>query len=495
MLEHKILAFDFGIDNGRCVLGTLNNNVLTVEVLHSFKTSELKIANTYKWNIYNLYEQILISLKLYSDRYGGELSAIGIDTWGLDFGFLDDKGQLIGLPNSPRHFNLDMAEGVLEENLGIRRAHELTGIPILRTSALNQLIDMCRRGELSAKYGKRMLFIGDILNYFLTGSSACELSSATCSGLVDSNTKQWSEEIFDIFEIPEVFMTDIVKPGTKIGSLSESISKFCGLSQDIPVISPLSLNLISSSASIPKTNGNVAYLSAGFQGICAIETEKPIINDLTFKFGVGNVQSIFGKNLLIKQTKGLGLISRCQRDWQAEFGFFSYSELMDYAYNSQPFAGVVDVDDPIFENTLHFPKAIVQYLERSGQQEVGYSSIGQISRILFESLALKFKYHLEQIKKTSFKNFDSLHIVGRGSQNNLLCQFCSNLTNTEIIAGPVEASAIGNILVQAYGLKLIGSIDEMRQIVSNSFEFATYKPMHVKEWSEQYSKFLKICNL
>ncbi len=495
MIENRFLAVDIGIDNGRCVLGILSDGHLRLDELYTFKTNVLKINGSYKWNVYGLYEHIIHALKFYSSRYGDELSSIGIDAWGLDFGILDDKGQLMGLPNHPKSLSMDLSEGVMEENLGKRRFHELSGIPWLMHSTANQLIDLCRRGELCTKYGKRLLFISDILNYFLTGSGACELSVAQISGLMDAKTRQWSGEMFDVFDIPDNFMSDLITPGQKVGTLSPSISNYCGIKQGTPVIAPVSLNLLCASVAVPQRSGTVAYLSPGSQGVCGVETEKEIINDLSYKYDIGNVKSIFGRNVLIKQTKGLGLLKECRNSWQAEFGLFSYNELIDYACNSIPFAGVVDVDDPMFDTAVHMPKAIAQYLERSSQSLTGYNNIGQISRILLESLALKYRYHFEQLKKTSLKSFDCLHTVGRGSYNALVNQFCANLLNMPVVAGPAEASAVGNMLVQAAGLGLLHCLDEMRAIVESSFELKTFYPMHVPAWDDQYEKFLKICNL
>lgn len=487
---HNFLAFDFGAESGRAILGSLKQGKLELQQLHRFPTGILKIGKNCHWNIYRLYEEVVRSLKICATDIDMAPEALAFDTWGVDYGLLSSNGDILSLPHAYRDPRTDNAMEEVFSRIPKEEIYELTGIQFMQLNSLFQLYATKRDKPEYLDMAEKLLFIPDLMNYLLCGSKKTEFSFATTSQLYNPKTKTWAKEIFEALNIPLSIMPDIVQPGTIIGQLHDHISQETGIN-NMPVVAVASHDTASAVVGIPAEDDNFAYISSGTWSLMGLENKEPVINDTVMNLNLTNEGGAEGTFRFLKNIMGLWLLQQSKKAWDDKHRY-DYANLVELSKEAQPFYCLIDPDHHDFLNPPNMPEAIVNYIKKTGQKAP--ENHAQIVRCIFDSLALKYRYTLDALKKASPKRIDRIHIIGGGAQNQLLCQFTANATGVPVVAGPYEATAIGNIMMQALALGYVDSLQEIRTIIRNSFEtqIKVYHPEFIKEWNDAYERFLTL---
>ncbi len=482
MPAHNILAVDLGAESGRAILGTIEDGQLRIREITRFPNRMVQVSGGLHWDVINLCEEITNSLKACR---GEELESIGLDTWGVDFALLDRDGEFLGLPYTYRD---SRTEGIMEEFFTLipqKQVYQLTGIQFLQFNTLFQLFAMARENSPLLKKAQDLLFIPDIFNYLLTGEKKTEFSIATTSQLYNPRKKDWDEELFAALGISRDIMQQIIPPGTVIGGISRDIRRKTGL-QKLSVVAPATHDTGSAVAAVPATGRDWAFISSGTWSLMGIETCEPIITDKARDFNFTNEGGVGGTFRFLKNIMGLWLVQRCRN----ALGSYTYEDLMRLAADAAPFKSIINPDGTEFFNPPDMTEAVRRFCRESGQPVP--ESPGEIVRCILESLALQYRRVLNQLHEVQSRRINVINIVGGGVNNKLLCQFAADATGLPVIAGPVEAAAVGNILTQALALGYVGSIAEVRDIVRRSFELLRYEPRQTGLWDEAYQRFQNI---
>lgn len=485
----KLLAFDYGASSGRAILGQFDGSRLTLDEVHRFSNDPVFVPDSLYWDILRLFYELKQGIMKAASHAGKDISSIGIDTWGVDFGLLDKNGKLLG---NPLHYRDSNTEGMMEKVFSIVPDHEVyerTGIQFMPINTLYQMFSMKLSESPLLKNASTMLFIPDLLRYFLTGEKTCEYTIASTSQMLNAGSGNWDTELLDKLNIPTDILTEIIDPGTITGKLTEKISNELMVDQ-IPIVAVAEHDTGSAVISVPSSDKTSAYLSSGTWSLLGVESSKPVINKITFETNYTNEGGYDRSIRLLKNIMGLWIFQECKRTWDKEGTPMSFSELADLIHSAKPFASLIDPDDSSFLSPGGMPDRIRSYCEKTGQPVPVTKA--EIVRCIMESLALKYRMAVEELEKIVGYKISSIHIVGGGSKNSVLSQFTANATNKRIIAGPVEATAAGNILVQLIAMKEIKSIDEGRELIRKSFSLEEYLPQ--ENWDEAYSRFRDIIN-
>ena len=480
----KYIAVDLGAESGRVMLGSVSADKLALEEVHRFSNGPLEEAGTLRWDFERLLSEIKAGIGKAVKQAGSGVSGIGVDSWGVDFGLLDAEGKLI---EKPYHYRDSRTNAMMDkafELMGKRKIYESTGIQFMQLNSLYQVLAMRLANSEALSKTKQLIFIGDLFSYFLCGQAFGEYSLASTSQMMDMKTGRWSKAIFDELSLPIEIMPDIVETGTVVGKLTKPIADELGCDQ-IPVIATASHDTASAVAAVPaEQDNNWAYLSSGTWSLMGVEVSRAIVNDKTFKYEFTNEGGVENTIRLLKNIMGLWLMQECRRQWQREGVELSYPEMTDMAQKAEPFARHIEVDYSGFLAPGDMPERINSYLAETGQKTI--DDKGQMMRVILESLALKYRVVMERLEDITGQTIECLHIVGGGIQNELLCQFTANAIGKKVVAGPIEATASGNLLIQAKAAGQIKTLAELRKIVRNSFELKEYKPQEASLWEEQY---------
>jgi len=485
------LAFDLGAESCRAILGNLDdNNKLQIKQLHRSPNRMINVRDTLHWDILGIYREMLTGLNIAAAQCGDTTESIGIDTWGVDFGLFDNQGKLIGNPVAYRDHRRVMAMDEFLSKISREQLYELTASQTSYINSIFELYSLARDKSPQLSIAKDLLFIPDIFNYFLTGKKSTEFTFATTSQLYNIRTDSWEKEIFTQLGVSYDIMQKIIRHGTIIDTVESKICKEICLNE-IPVIAVGSHDTASAVAACPLPGDNAAYISSGTWSLMGIESKKPIISDTAFKYNFTNEGGICDTFRVLKNLTGLWLLQEYRRE-EEKIQEYSYSELSNIGLNTSSISSVIDPDSPEFIKPKSMACAIADYCQSTGQARP--QSTGEFVRIILESLALAYRYTLSQIEEISGRKITQINIIGGGSQNQVLCQFAADCTGLPVYAGPVEATAIGNILVQAMALGRIKSHNELREIVKRSFPLIIYEPRHTAYWDESYARFLRIKN-
>jgi rhamnulokinase len=486
--EKRYIAVDLGAESGRVMIGSVSNDKLVLEEIHRFGNGPIEEEGSLKWDFKKLLSEIKSGISKASKKAGNTVAGIGVDSWGVDFGLLDADGSLI---ENPYHYRDSRTNGVMEkafELLSKREIYENTGLQFMQLNSVYQLLAMRLANSHALAKAKSLIFMADLVSYFLCGEIFAEYSLASTSQFMDMRTGRWSQEVLDRLSLPIDIVPEVVKPGTIVGRLTPEIQKELGCGP-IPVIAIGSHDTASAVAGVPAGERQWAYLSSGTWSLMGAEIPEAIINNKTFQYEFTNEGGVENTIRLLKNIMGLWLMQECRRHWRKEGTDLSYDELTKLAEKSEPFAGFLNVDDSTFLAPGDMPKRINEYLARTGQKTT--QDKGQLNRMIMESLALKYRHVMDAIEDVTGKRIEVLHIVGGGIKNKQLCQFTANATSKKVIAGPIEATASGNVLMQAKAAGQIETLSRARQIVRNSFGLREYLPLDTALWQKQYEKTAK----
>ncbi len=487
---HKYLAFDLGASSGRGIIATLANGKISLREMNRFYNGMTNIHGSLFWDMYRLYDDIKRGI-IACVNEGEKPDCIALDTWGVDYGLFGEDGNLLGVPYAYRDHRTDTAIQEVFEVMPKEKLYELTGIQFQQFNTVFQLWAAKRDKLPIMSLAKDLLFIPDIIDYFLTGVKKAEFTFATTSQLYNPHKGGWEKEIFDTLGLPFEIMQDIVAPGTVIGELTGKVCDETGIDA-VKVAAVASHDTGSAIVAIPASNDNFAYISSGTWSLMGIETKIPVISSKSLEYNITNEGGVENTFRVLKNIMGMWLIQECKRIWGNQGKDYSYPELVEMAEKSTPFKIILDPDDKSFYNPDDMTVAIADFCKKTNQPVP--ESPGDFARCIYDSLALKYRYTLDQLREVSDKQIDKIHIIGGGSQNELLCQFTANASGMPVVAGPAEGTAIGNIMVQAMALGHVKSLGEARQIIQNSFEFKQYEPQDITEWKGAYETFLKIIN-
>jgi rhamnulokinase len=493
MMKH--IAFDLGAESGRAIVGQIIDGKLNMEEIHRFPTKGTFVNGSLRWDIYRLFSELKNGLKEYSKRYADEPCTMGVDTWGIDFGFLDRNGKLCSNLYHYRDKRTVGTAKVIDKKLGLDTLYDLTGVQQMEINSLNQLIAAKKLDDSVFDVGEKMLFLGDILHYFLCGSTKAEYTISTTSNMYSTIDSCWSDTVLDTFDIDKKLMPEVVKAGDVLGTVRKDLAHETGISIKCKIITPAVHDTASAACSAPGFGENVAYISSGTWSLCGLELDEACVNEKTRKNNIANYGGAFDKILFLKNVMGLWLIQQSRDIWIKSNPNLSYSNIVDLAIEAKPFYGFIDPDDKRFLNPKDMTKAVCTYLADTNQKTVEADDIGQIARIIFESLAMKYRHVFDLLRDATGKTIDELNIIGGGIQNRLLTQFAANAMGIKVVAGPIEATAMGNILTQAYGSGEINSISELRQIIKDTDEPIEYLPKDRQEWEAKFETFKKACQL
>lgn len=480
-MKQNFFAVDLGATSGRTILSSFTKNGINLEEVSRFPNHLIEVGGHFYWDIYALYSHIIDGLKKVA-QLGEPITSIGIDTWGVDFVLLGKDGNLLRQPYSYRDPHTVGAPEALFSRISRSEVYGKTGIQVMNFNSLFQLDTLRRNKDSALEAADKILFMPDALSYMLTGEMVTEYTIASTAQLVNAHTQRLEPELLKAVGLTEKNFGRFVFPGEQIGVLTEEVQKMTGLGP-IPVIAVAGHDTGSAVASVPALDRNFAYLSSGTWSLMGVETDAPVINAETEALNFTNEGGVEGTIRLLKNICGMWLLERCRLNW----GETSYPELISEADSCDPFRSLINPDDACFANPTDMEKAIIEYCHATGQPAP--EQRGQIVRCIFESLALRYRQVLENLRALSPRPIETLHVIGGGSRNDLLNQFTANAIGIPVVAGPSEATAIGNVMIQAMAAGEATDVAGMRQLINRSIPLKTYQPQDMEAWDAAYIHF------
>ena len=483
----QVLAFDFGASSGRAIIGRLEDGKIVMEEVHRFSNDPVHIGGTMYWD--TLRQFFEIKQGIIKAKQKGGFASVGIDTWGVDFGLLDEHGVLL---ESAVHYRDDRTLGMQEEVFKVipkDELYDMTGVQFENFNTIFQLYSLVQKRPWLLERAKTLLLTPDLFNYFLTGEKKAEYTMSTTTQLMDTRNKVWSGKIMDALSIPKEIFPEIVASGSIVGDLSKEICDELGI-KPAKVVAVASHDTQSAVVAVPTQEDDFIFISCGTWSLFGTELKEPVIGKESYEFNVSNEGGYGGTYNFLKNIIGLWLAQESRRQWIREGKEYGFGELEQMAQKAEPFLSFIDPDSPEFNTTGDIPGRIRAFCERTGQKVP--ETIGDIMCCINQSLALKYRYTLEQIEATTGKHFNMINMIGGGIQSKLLCQMTASANNRKVLAGPVEATALGNIAVQLISLGEIKDVKEARQIIANSEKTYEYFPQDKEKWDEAYEKFKTI---
>lgn len=478
-------AVDLGAQSGRVALGRFDGERLSVVEVHRFPNVPVLVRDTLYWDVLRLYEGVLEGLGAAAAE-AGEVDSVGIDTWGVDFGLLDRAGRLV---QNPVHHRDRRTEGAMEQVFGrvpARELYERTGIQLMPINTVFQLAALAAGDDPSLEVAATLLLIPDLLNYWLSGSVACEFTNATTSQCLDPRAQAWAVDLLERLGIPPRLFPDVVQPATVLGPLRQEVAERTHLRGAV-VVAPATHDTGSAVAAVPFLRPGAAYVSAGTWSLVGLEIPQPLIDDRTFAANLTNEGGVGGRFRLLRNVTGLWLVHECRRAWALDGSDWSFDQLVAMAEEAPPLRSLVDPDDPAFATPGDVPGRIRAFCTRTSQESP--ETPGEVVRCALESIVLGQARALALLREAAGAAPRELHVVGGGARNRLLCQWTADATSLPVLAGPEEATLVGNLAVQAMALGELGSIDEARRVVRTSFPLTPYEPSDASAWADAYARF------
>jgi len=485
----KGLAFDIGASHGRAILGVLHDDILDLQVLHSFVNEPIQRNGEIRWDFESLCGELVKGLRACASAAHSDLESIAVDTWGIDFGLVDDRGELL---DSPRHYRDPYSLGALEEICKFIPEYDLFKITGMQNTPFNsvfQLHALAKKQPGMIMKAKKLLFIPDLFNYFLTGEIATEFSIAGTSQLLEIADRKPSSEIFSTLGLSVELMPTILQSGRSIGSLRKKITDVADIG-NIPIIAVAEHDTQSAIAVIPSETENHAYISCGTWSIMGIEMKTPIVTEEAMSCGFSNEIGLPDLICFSKLIPGLWIIQACMADWSRSSPGIDYGSIDSLISLAKPFASFLDSESAYFHAPGGMSDRIKDYCDKTSQPIP--QSVGEIARCVLESLAMTYRKTLDDLERNSGREVPIVHIVGGGAKNKTLCQMAANAMHRTIIAGPIEATSIGNLLQQAIACGKLANLHDARKVVRRSFKMDSYEPVNGREWDSAYARYQEV---
>ena len=472
------LGFDLGAESGRAMLGRLSRGTLQLEQLHRFPNTPVRSGDTLHWDTLRLWEEIQHGIRIASSVSNLKLDGIGIDTWGVDFGILGADGQLL---ETPRHYRDARSAGMMDrvfERVPRQEVFAHTGLQFMPFNTLYQLYAMKLAGSPALCAARKLLNMPDLFNYWLTGVAKSEITIASTTQFFDPRHMQWATQLFHKLELPEHILCELIPPGTLLGPMLNA--------PHAPVYATAGHDTASAVAAVPAgERDDWCYISSGTWSLMGVELDSPLMSDECLRLNFTNEAGACGKIRLLKNIAGLWLLQECRQAWAAEGEEHSYEDLTQMAAAARPFAAILHPD--AFSEPGAMPRQIAQYCSETGQTPP--ATHAETVRVVLESLALRYREVLESLESLTGRKIETIHIVGGGARNMLLNRFVADCTQRKVMAGPWEAAAAGNILMQARGAGELQDLDELRAVVRKSFTPVLIEPLPGAEWQRAYERY------
>lgn len=487
-MKKRVLAFDFGASSGRAIIGEYDGEKITLREVHRFSNDPVIIGDTMYWDTLRLFfemKQGMVKAKL-----AGGFDSIGIDTWGVDFGMIDKDGRLL---ENPIHYRDARTVGLIEESFKLidrEKFYGITGLQFMEFNTAFQLLSLVRERPEVFDRTDKILLTPDLLGYFLTGEKHAEFSIASTTQLMDAYTGNWSKEVLDALGIPGRILPEIIPCGTKAGKVTDAIKEELGLEGEIDVIAVAGHDTQSAMVSVPTQEKDFIFMSCGTWSLFGTELDKPLINETSSRLDITNESGYGGKISFLKNIIGLWMIQESRRQWIREGREYSFGEMEKMAEKAEPLKCFVDTAAPQFNPAGNIPRRIREYCEKTGQYVP--QTDGEIVRCINQSLAMKYRNTIDQIKACTGREYPVIYMLGGGIQSHMLCQLTANACHREVSAGPIEATVYGNIALQLIATGEIKDIDEARRVIAASEPIAHYTPQDGEVWEEAYRTYLKV---
>jgi len=485
MTEQPYLAFDLGAESGRAFLGSLDNGQLEIREIHRFANEPVEYGGalpTMHWDVPRIWLEMRKAIALVD---APRLAGIGVDTWGVDYALLGQRGELLQNPFNARDpRNISAFHEVLAR---VSRAHiyKATGIQLMAINTLYQLYAAQRDTPRILAAAEKLIMMPDLFHYWMTGHAVCEYTDASTTQFMDPVTRKWAVNLLDQLGLPSGLPAEIVEPGTVVGHLLPGISRNASLN-GTPVIAPASHDTASAVAAIT-ARGNAAFISSGTWSLVGTELTGPILSGQAMRFNFTNEGGVYGTTRLLKNVTGLWLLQCCRRDWSTAGRDYDYAQLTAAAAHAAPFRSLMNPDSGLFRSPVNMTAAIGEFCRNTDQPVP--DSPGAYTRAILESLALKYRIILRDMASLTGQPIDQIRVIGGGSQSRLLNQFTADATAMTVLAGPAEAAVLGNIGVQLLATGRARSLEEMREIVERSFPLETYEPRDTETWDRSAARF------
>lgn len=471
----KVLAFDFGASSGRGILATYQDGTLKIEEIHRFENNPVEQDGHLRWDFPYLLSQVKVGIEK-----AGAFDSIGFDTWGVDFGLLGKDGKLLACPV---HYRDGRTEGMVEKALQQIDADTLyaaTGTQIMAINTLFQLLALKEQQPELLEQCQSLLFMPDLFAYYVSGEKVCEQTIASTAQILDLTTKQWSPEVLHAFGLPDKLFARPVSSGCQIGTLENGAK----------VVSVAGHDTQCAVAAMPTTEADVAFLSCGTWSLLGCELDAPILTKESHELGLSNELGANGKINYLKNIIGLWLIQESRREWKRQGQDYSYTDLEKLALAEPALQSFINPDDILFTPPGDLPGRVQEYCRKTNQPVP--QTVGQIMRCIYESLALKYRFALGQLAQVTGKNFKTLHVLGGGAQDGFLCQLTADCTGIPVVAGPIEATALGNILIQLVALGALPDLEEGRRMLVRTEKLKQFAPKIGADWQEAYDRFVTL---
>jgi rhamnulokinase len=479
------LAVDLGAESGRVMAGLLGAGTVELEEVHRFANTPVRTTDGLHWNVLGLYAEIVAGLRMARERYGPAAAGIGIDSWAVDYGLIDADGRLLGIPYHYRDGRTDGEQERVAQLVSPQEQYARTGIAQLPFNTLYQLSAQRRSGDRSLDLARSLLMIPDLLHYWLTGVESAEFSNATTTGALGVDGR-WAADLLSQLDIPERIFLPPSSPGSVLGPIRPVVQDETGLGP-VPVILPATHDTASAVAAVPVSpsgSGTThAYISSGTWSLLGLELDRPILSEEARLAGFTNEGGAGGTYRFLTNIMGLWLLQECRRSWARRGAGWSYEELTARAADEASPGIVLDVDDPAFLHPADMPGAIATAVKQSGQRAV--DSEAALARVILEGLALKYRLAIEQVERIGGVRVGTIHVVGGGARNAFLCRLTADACGRPVVAGPVEATAMGNVLVQAMGTGQIRDLAEAHEVARRSSNLVVYEPGAGLDWDER----------
>lgn len=495
------LALDLGAESGRGLLGRFDGSQLALEEIHRFPNAPVKLLDTLYWDLPRLFDEIKTALRKVAASET-TLDGIGVDTWGVDFGLVGRGDTLLA---NPVHYRDARTDGIMTAAFGQipwERIYDITGLQFLPFNTIFQLLALKRANSPLLDVAETLLMMPDLFGWLLTGRRAGERTNASTTQLLNPRTGTWSDELCRALNLPRTILPLLIEPGTELGPLRASVADEVDLSRPVTVIAPGTHDTASAVAAVPASGSSSSsssappdwcYLSSGTWSLLGVEVSHPVINVETMRYNFTNEGGVAGTTRLLKNIMGLWLVQESRRTWARTGRQMTYEELIARAQVAPPFSALVDPDDSSFLSPGDIPARLAAFCMKTGQTPP--RDEGAFVRCCLESLALKYRWTIERLELILGTTIKTIHVIGGGTKNTLLCQFTTDACGRPVHAGPVEATAIGNILMQAIGRKNLGSIADLRAVVARSFPVTVYEPRDNAAWIDAAGRFAELVRI
>jgi rhamnulokinase len=486
----NFLAVDLGASSGRILLGEWNGQTFSLQDLHRFNNEPVSVLGHVHWDVLRLWHEIKTGIAAYTKTSSEPLAGISVDTWGVDYGLLDKAGNLLG---NPYHYRDHRNDGMMEKafaKVSKTDIYKQTGIQFMQINTLYQLFGMVQREDPILEQAHTFLMMPDLFNYWLTGQKTVEYSNASTTHMLDAQKRTWAKDMLQTLGIPTFIFPEVISPGTVIGHVRPDVMQDIGLSAPALVVATGSHDTANAIAAIPGLDENSVYISSGTWSLMGVEIAEPIINDDALRFNFTNEGGVAGKIRFLKNIAGLWLLQESRRQWQREGKDFPWEDLLTMAEQAEPFKCVLDPDATDFLSHGDMPGFIRAYCVRTNQRVP--ETIGEIARCCLESLALRYRWVLEALEQLTGRKLNTIRIVGGGSQNKLLNQFTADACGREVVTGPVEATALGNIMMQALATGHIKTLEAGRAAIAASVKQERFTPRSSGDWGNAFKTFKEL---